>query len=380
LKDFPNILKQLIKLQSETTFLKAPDLLAFASIIRGFHFIIHLFSEEEIKKFIDFMFEQESQSGFKSETLALIVANFLTDNREKALSGYIYKKYLDIHHSEEGYVLYANWCFRFNDFKNAEHFYKKALVISPNNINVLERLTSVGFILNEFKKSLMYIDKIINLIKGKTKDTFIELKNYINVVKDSKLRFENLPFKDVKTIFNTVEYQLKILDPNENIEFGTVLTGLSKGLETLLAHTLGKLVYDYVEGKHFPLPKKYRQGENKDTKELHVLLRNFFEDPANHHPTLGNWKYILKGIIDGLDPQNSLMEGIYNFIRTSLYFDEEKLKLIIKTEDLLVKDRNLGTHKRIYSKKEVEDILKQLIPLFNDVIGFLQSKWEESRN
>ncbi len=51
-------------------------------------------------------------------------------------------------------------------------------------------------------------------------------------------------------------------------------------------------------------------------------------------------------------------------------------------EDLtnfFVKDRNLGTHKRVYSKKEVENILKQLIPLFNEIIGFLRDKWEESR-
>ena len=168
------------------------------------------------------------------------------NNREKVLSGYVYKKYLDLHHSEEGYALYAGWCFRFNDFKNAEHFYKKALAFSPNNINLLEGLTRVEFMLNEFEKSLMYLDKIIKIVEGKTKDSFIELKDYIILVRDSKLRFENLPFKDVKTIFNTVEHQLKILDPNEDIEFGTVLTGLSKGLETLLAHTLGRFVYDYV--------------------------------------------------------------------------------------------------------------------------------------
>ena len=29
--------------------------------------------------------------------------------------------------------------------------------------------------------------------------------------------------------------------------------------------------------------------------------------------------------------------------------------------------------------KEVENILKQLMPLFNEVIGFLRDKWEESR-
>lgn len=225
----------------------------------------------------------------------------------------------------------------------------------------------------------MYLDKIIKIVKGKTKDSFIELKNYIILVKDSKLRFENLPFKDVRTIFNTVEHQLKILDPNEDIEFGTVLTGLSKGLETLLAHTLGKFVYDYVEEKYFPLPKKYKIGNNKNIKELHVLLRNFFDDPDNHHPTLGNWQYILRGIIDGLDPQNPLMENIYDFIKNSPYFDENKLKLIKKIEDLFVKDRNLGTHKRVYSKKEVENILKKLIPLFNEIIDFLHDKWEESR-
>ncbi len=300
-KNFPNILKQLLKLQSETVFLQVPDPLAFTSILRAFHFIIRSFSKEEIKKFIDYMFEQKKQSGFKSEKLVLIIANFLVNNRENVLSGYVYKKYLDSHHSEEGYALYAGWCFQFNDFKNAEQFYKKALAFSPNNINLLERLARVGFILNEFKKSLMYLDKIIKIVKGKTKDSFIELKNFIILVKDSKLRFENLPFKDVRTIFNTVEHQLKILDPNEDIEFGTVLTGLSKGLETLLAHTLGKFVYDYVEEKYFPLPEKYRLGNNKNIKELHVLLRNFFDDPDNHHPTLGNWQYILRGIIDGLE-------------------------------------------------------------------------------
>ncbi len=376
-KSFLYILKQLLKLQSDINLLQVPNPMAFVSILRALHFIIRSFSKEEIKEFVDFMFEQKGQNIIKCEKLLLIIAKFLADNREKELSGYIYKKFLDLHNSEEGNALYAGWCYQFNDFKNAEHFYKKALAFSPNKINLLEHLARVGFILNEFKKSLMYLDKMIKIVKGKTKDYFVELKNFIILVKDSKLRFENLPFRDVKTIFNTVEHQLKILNPNEDIEFGTVLTGLSKGLETLLAHTLGKYIYDYVEGKHFPLPKRYKQGTNKNVKELHVLLRNFFEDPANHHPTLGNWKYILRGILNGSDPQNPLMEDIYDFVKNSLYFDEIKLKLIIKTEDLFVEDRNLGTHKRIYSKKEVVNILKQLIPLFNEIISFLHDKWEE---
>ncbi|KKM61166.1 hypothetical protein LCGC14_1534410 [marine sediment metagenome] len=285
-KSFLYILKQLLKLQSDINLLQVPNPMAFVSILRALHFIIRSFSKEEIKEFVDFMFEQKGQNIIKCEKLLLIIAKFLADN-------------------------------------------------------------------------------------------FVELKHFIILVKDSKLRFENLPFRDVKTIFNTVEHQLKILNPNEDIEFGTVLTGLSKGLETLLAHMLGKYIYDYVEGKHFPLPKRYKQGTNKNVKELHVLLRNFFEDPANHHPILGNCKYILRGIINGSDPQNPLMEDIYDFVKNSLYFDEIKLKLIIKTEDLFVEDRNLGTHKRIYSKKEVVNILKQPIPLFNEVISFLHDKWEE---
>ncbi len=370
-KDFPNILNILLKLQSEIRVIQKSNPLAFASIYRAFHFIIRSFSNEEIKKLIDFMFEYNRQSGSKSIKLTLIIGEIFVKNREKVLSGYIYKKFLKLQNSEEGCTLYAGWCFHFNDFKNAEHFYKRALAISPNNINLLERLTRVEFMLNNFEKSLKYLNNILKISKGKTNDVFTDLKNYIILVRNSKLRFENIPFKDVKTIFNTVEYNLKILDPNKDIEFGTMLTGLSKGLETLLAHTLGHSIYEYVKEKHFPLPKKYEKG-------LHISFRNFFNDPDNYNPTLGNWSYILKGIINGIDPQNPLMKDIYDFLRKSPYFEETKLRIIVKIKELFVKERNLGTHKRIYSKNEVEHILRQNIPLFNEVIGFLQKRWEKS--
>lgn len=63
--------------------------------------------------------------------------------------------------------------------------------------------------LDEFTESLKYIDEILKLCPIELKDSFEKFKEHIILIRDEKIRYENLPFNDVKTIFNTVEHQLK---------------------------------------------------------------------------------------------------------------------------------------------------------------------------
>ncbi|MEJ2252462.1 MAG: hypothetical protein P8Y70_21165 [Candidatus Lokiarchaeota archaeon] len=63
---------------------------------------------------------------------------------------------------------------------------------------------------------------------------------------------------------------------------------------------------------------------------------------------------------------------IYEYIRETHYLDKPRIELVL-LEDKLIQDRNLGTHKKLYNKEEVEDISSNLIPFINELIEFLCS-------
>lgn len=376
-KDINNTVKQLLRLSKETHIINAPDLLAGASIIRAFYFIIRAFSDKEFKSFIDTLLTKIDDINSKVKNIVLLYGDLLNGISNKELSGYIFKKLMNILPQKNGSLLYGTWCIRFNDYKNAEHFYLKALKIAPNDPLNLVLNARIKFFLNEFGKGLNYLDRAVKFADKSEKKRIKELKEYFSLIRDSKLRYENIPFNDSKTIFKTVEFQLKTLEPAEDLDFGNILTELSKGLETLLANTIGKEIYEYVEANYFPISIELRRGNGKDIKGLHILMQNFFDDPQNHHPTIGNWNYMIEGILNGLNPNNPIMKAVYEYVKNSNYFNQSKLKLIIEIEGILKRDRNLGTHKRLYNKKEVENIIKTLIPLINDLIEYLIDTWKD---
>jgi len=373
-KDNKNLLSHLLKIESATDSFFQSNSLAYERMSNALYFICRSYSIKEIKSFVDFAFnefEKTQKQDYSIIKLMLFFAGIFTYNNVKLLSGYIYKKYMDMEKTQESYSLYAGWCYRFNDYVNSQYFYKKALSAAPTNIELLERLSRVNFMLNQFNESLNYIDNILKIIKPELKEPFEKLKEHVMLIRDEKIRYEDLPFKDVKTIFSTVEYQLKILDPNEDIEFGIILTQISKGLENLLAKTLGMEIYEFIKKKYSPIPQMLRRGNNRDIKPINILFLNFLDNPSLYIPTLGNWNFIIKGSLEHLDPQNPIIQDIYNFLSQRSTFSEEKLKSILDITHVLLDERNLATHKKLYTKEEVTNLLTKLIPLVNKLIKLL---------
>lgn len=373
-KDNENILSNLLKIKATADSFIYSNPLTYERMSNILYFICRSYSKKEVKEFINFVFsefEKNKDQNYSIVQLLLFFAVIFSYSNEKPLSGHIYKKYMDIEKSKEVIMLYAGWCYRFNDFVNSRYFYKKALSFSPNNIEILERLSRVSLLINEFGDSLNYIDKILNLIRPEYKEPYEKLKNHIILLRDEKIRFEKVPFKDVKTAFNTAEYQLKILDPSKDIEFGIILTQLSKAIELLLAKTLGLKIYEFIKKNHFPISDILRKGNNRDIKSINILLLNFLDDPSTHIPTLGNWMYILKGILEKFDPQNPIMQDIFDFLSQPSVFKEESLKTILDTIDVLLEERNFATHKKLYQKEEIEVILRKLVPIVNELIELI---------
>lgn len=370
-KDFSKIFYHLLKIEPELKKANIVDLLAFANLSRALSFICFYFTPLEIQELIDFAFKKYQDNKFSMHNLLSIFASIFIFASEKELSGKIYKKFLDMEQTIENFTNYAGWCYRFNDYMNAKNFYKRALVFFPNNIKLLECLSRVSLLLDEFIESIEYIDKILDIINPKSKAPYEDLREYIFLVRDSKIRYKKIPFKDVKIIFNTVEYQLKILKPSQDIELGNVLTEFSKGLENLLAKTLGLKIYEYVKNTHFPIPKIYREGNKDDIKPINRIFLNFLDNPEKNNPTMGNWKYIVNGILQNLDPKNLILQQIYDFVRKSYFYDKNKLNLILELAYVYLDDRNNATHKKLYSKEEVETLLKRMIPQINDLIEYL---------
>ncbi|MGQ4876582.1 MAG: tetratricopeptide repeat protein, partial [Promethearchaeia archaeon] len=367
-KNYSKILFHLLKITSN---LNSHDWYINNKISHALSFMCFNFNKKEIKDFIKFAFSQNSKKQ-AIINLLLIFASIFTNNREKELSGFIYKAYMDIEKTKESIMLYADWCYAFNDFKNAKYFYNKALSINQNDILLLEKLSLTHLKLNEFEESINNIDKILSLIKPELHELFIKRKEFIILIRDSKIRYENIPFKDVRVIFNTIEQQLKDLNPSNEIEFGNVLTELSKALEILLSRTIGRLIYQYIKKKFFPIPPLFRYGnKKKGIKPINRLFLNFLDDPDNNNPSLGNWKYILEDVINNVNSKNEIMQHIYDFLKNHPLLNIDKLKIILEICLLLLDDRNYATHKKLYSKEEVESILTKITPMINEIIPFI---------
>ncbi|MFX0134561.1 MAG: tetratricopeptide repeat protein, partial [Candidatus Hodarchaeota archaeon] len=374
-KDNSNLLNHLLKmlenLKYDSFYMEAGSLERFENIL---HFICRGYSKKELESFIDYIFNIYNQKHYKKnnlEKIFLLFAKIFSFNNEKELSGYIFRRFMEINKSWGSYVLYGGWYYRFKEYNKALHYYKEALSLSPKNIEILERILRTYLIMDQFKESLYYLDKILTIVSGDLKNSFNELKNYIITLRDNKIRYEDIPLKDVVIIFNTVYHQLKSVHPSKEVEFGNVLTEISKGIENLIAKTLGKILYNFIFSKYPSIPKEIREGDGKSIKPINRLFLNFLDAPSNNIPTLGNWRYILRGAFENFNPYNPLMQEIYDFISQSPKLNLIDMKKILEMADLFLGERNYGTHSKLYTLEEVKDILKTITPLINDIISYL---------
>ena len=345
--------------------------------LNNFVFFFHqTYDKTEKKEFFEYLFTDLPKSTLKEHHGAQILLLFdkiYGDNNEEELSGYIFRRLMEIEPSVESHLLYAGWCYRFDKIEEAKEHYKKALSLSPNNIEVLERLARTCLKSGEFAESLKNIDKILELVSGFGKEKLQEFRKYVVVLRDNKIRYEGLPFNDVRIVFTTVNHQLADLNPTEEIEFGNVLTEISKGIDLLFGHTLGMKIFGFIKEKYPIISKKYRKGVKGKIKPINRLFLNFIDDPANNFPTLGNWVHISREIVEGLDPKNPVMQDMYDFIEKIVAINKDMLKQIIELKDIFLDERNFGTHRRLYSREEVETILRTITPIVNDLIEYLPS-------
>jgi len=132
-------------------------------------------------------------------------------------------------------------------------------------------------------------------------------------------------------------------------------------------------VLGFIKEKYPIISKEYRKGVKGKIKPINRLFLNFIDDPTNNFPTLGNWVHISREIVEGLDPKNPVMQDMYDFIEKIVAINKEMLKQIIEVKDIFLDERNFGTHRRLYSKEEVEIILRTITPIVNDLIEYLLS-------
>ena len=67
------------------------------------------------------------------------------------------------------------------------------------------------------------------------------------------------------------------------------------------------------------------------------------------------------------------MLEIYNLLAQETPIKRDKLLQILDLAEYIQDDRNLGTHKRVYSKREVEEILEKITPMLNDLMIYLST-------
>ena len=123
----------MIKIKSITESFLYSNPLAYERMSNVLYFITRSYSKEEVIEFINYVFsiyEKEPNKNLSIIELMLFFAEIFTYNREKYFSGFIYKKNMDLMKTRDAISLYAEWCYRFNDYTNSKHFYKKALSFS----------------------------------------------------------------------------------------------------------------------------------------------------------------------------------------------------------------------------------------------------------
>ena len=304
--------------------------------------------------------------------LLVIIGHELSKSAEKEVSGYIFKKLTQIAHEKESYLLLGGWYFRFKEYRLAKKNYEIALKVAPNDLTIMDVLARSCLMLNEFDASIKYIEDILKSCDSFLKSSYQDFKRHTFMIRDSKIRFESFSLPEIGSVFNKAEIQLKPLKIYDNIEFGNILTEISKGVELMLSKTLGKKLQAFVKKKFQKIPDIFIYGNRTNIKPLNRVVLNFLEDANNNTLTLGNWKYICKCVKKEYDAKNEVMQRIVDFLSLSDNLSSENLEMILNLSGILLDDRNRGTHNRLYSHEEVKLILEQVTPLINELLIYLE--------
>jgi len=377
IKDFTKAAEEILSIYQISVKNPTPKAIFDEKILNFIYFFYFKCSKDEFIIFIDKLFELNSEITLDENPgwqMLTIIAHKLGKSAEKELSGYILKKIVQLTPEKDSYFLLGGWHLRFKEFKLAKDSYEKALLSAPDDLIIIDRLARSYLMLNEFNTSIKYIEFIQKSCDSSLNSRYQALKRHILMIRDSKIRFESFSNQEVGIVFNTVEIQLKSLEKYDNIEFGNILTELSKGVELMLSRTIGEKLQDFVNKKFQKIPKIFIYGNGKDIRPLNRIVLNFIEDPENNTLTLGNWKYICNCVIQETDKKNDVLQTIISFLSRRDNLSVEKLKLILKLCEILLDDRNRGTHNRLYSHQEVKQLLEQLTPLINELLVYLDKR------
>ncbi len=377
IKDFNKLAEEILNMYQISITKPTPKAFFDEKILNFIYFFYLKCSKDDLVIFIDNLLIINNEITLDKNLgwqLLAIIAYKLSKSAEKEVSGYIFKKFVQLAPDKDSYFLLGGWHFRFKEYKLAKKNYEMALKLVPSDLTTIDRLAQNCLMLNEFDDSINYIENIIKSCNLSLKSGYLDLKRHIIMIRDSKIRFEFFSNIEVGIVFNTAEIQLKLLKKYDDIEFGNILTELSKGVELMLSKTVGIKLQAFVKKKFQKIPNKFIYGYRTNTKSLNRIVLNFLEDPKNNTLTLGNWKYICERVIKESDTKNEVMQTIVNFLSQSDNLSSEKLRTILKLSGILLDDRNRGSHNRLYSHEEVKLILEQITPLINELLVYLDKK------
>ena len=376
-KDFNKLAEVILNMYQSSIIKPTPKAYFDEKILNFIYFFYLKCSKDDFFIFIDQLFILNDEITLEKNLgwqVLVIIAHKLGKSAEKDISGYIFKKIVQFAPDKDSYHLLGNWCFRFKEYKLAKINYEMALKLAPHDLIIIDKLARNCLMLNEFEDSINYIEDMIKSCENSLKSSYQDLKRHIIMIRDSKIRFESFSNPEVGTVFNTAEFQLKLLKKYDNIEFGNILTEISKGIELMLSNTIGIKLQAFVKKRFQKIPKEFKYGNRANIKPLNRIVLNFLEYPKNNTLTLGNWKYICECVIKESDTKNEVMQTIVGFLSHSDNLSSEKLKTILKLSGILLDDRNRGSHNRLYSHNEVKLILEQLTPLINELLVYLDKR------
>jgi tetratricopeptide (TPR) repeat protein len=377
IKDFNKLSEEILNMYQISIIKPTPKAFFDEKILNFIYFFYLKCSKNDFFIFIDKLFILKKEITLEKNLgwqLLAIIAHKLGKSAEKEFSGYIFKKFVQYAPDKDSYFLLGGWYFRFKEYILAKKNYEMALKLAPNDLIIIDRLARNCLMLNEFDVSISYIEGIIKACNSSLKSSYQDLKRHIIMIRDSKIRFESFSNPEVGIVFNTAETQLKALKKYDDIEFGNILTELSKGVEIMLSKTVGIKLQAFVKKKFPKIPNKFIYGNRTNIKSLNRIVLNFLQDPKNNTLTLGNWKYICECVIKGSDTKNEAMQTIVDFLSQSDNLSSEKLRTILKLSKILLADRNRGSHNRLYSHEEVKVILELLTPLINELLVYLDKR------
>ncbi len=327
---------------------------------------------ETIKKFFDYLFSKSSLNDDNILLLILAFAMILVKNSEKELSKYVLWKFLSSKRCVESLYLCGNWCFHFELYNEAPQFYEEALAIVPDNVEMLEKLARTNLVLNNFPECDKNLQKILDITSDSAlRQRIEEYQKYVRLMRDTQIRHEYFPISEVKIVFNTVASQLRLVPDVNEIEFGNILTEISKGFEILMAKTFGVRIIDIIRAKYPTIPNSLQKGKKPDILPIDRIFLKFLKNPQDHNPGLGNWYTILDGTLNKIDPKNPVMVEIYLYLGNTSIFDSNMLHKALDITNILLDDRNWASHSKLYTREEVEKILTELTPPINDLLEYL---------